>query len=92
MLDQGQVRNLLRDFIRSPREPWSVHAKRYNVGVTTIVRIAHEHGFYRRIMRPGGREYEAAKDYPARRRSVRPTTHPTNLPFWSTEPDGLGSD
>ncbi|OXG55023.1 hypothetical protein C355_00380, partial [Cryptococcus neoformans Th84] len=20
------------------------------------------------------------------------TTHPTNLPFWSTEPDGLGSD
>ncbi|UOH82899.1 hypothetical protein LQV05_005612 [Cryptococcus neoformans] len=51
VLDQGQVRNLLRDFVRSPREPWSVHAKRYNVSVTTIVKIAHEHGFYRRKMR-----------------------------------------
>ncbi|ALO60906.1 hypothetical protein CNJ01555 [Cryptococcus deneoformans JEC21] len=51
MLDQGQVRNLLRDFVRTPREPWSVHAKRYNVNVTTIVKVAHEHGFYRRIMR-----------------------------------------
>ncbi|UOH83216.1 hypothetical protein LQV05_005935 [Cryptococcus neoformans] len=51
MLDQGQVRNLLRGFVRSPRESWSVHAKRYNVSVTTIVKIAHEHGFNRRIMR-----------------------------------------
>ncbi|OXC65489.1 hypothetical protein AYX13_05498 [Cryptococcus neoformans] len=34
-----------------------------------------------------GDKYEAAKDYLARRRSVRSTTHPTNLPFWSTEPD-----
>ncbi|OXM76041.1 hypothetical protein C364_06596 [Cryptococcus neoformans Bt63] len=51
MLDQGQVRNLLRDFIHSPCERSRVHAKRYNVGMTTIVRIAHEHGFYRRIMR-----------------------------------------
>ena len=51
MLDQGQVRNLLRDFVRTPREPWSVHGKRYNVSVTTIVKVAHEHGFYRRIMR-----------------------------------------
>ncbi|OWZ70096.1 hypothetical protein AYX14_04498 [Cryptococcus neoformans] len=37
-------------------------------------------------------EEETAKDYPMHRRSVRSTTHPTNLPFWSTEPDGLGSD
>ena len=51
VLDQGQVRNLLRHFVRSPCEPWSVHAKRYSVSTTTIVKIAHEHGFYRRIMR-----------------------------------------
>ena len=41
----------MKDFVRNPREPWSVHAKRYNVSVTTIVKIVHEHGFYRRIMR-----------------------------------------
>ncbi|UOH82049.1 hypothetical protein LQV05_004732 [Cryptococcus neoformans] len=28
-----------------------VHMKRYNVSMATIIKIAHEHGFYRRIMR-----------------------------------------
>ncbi|AFR92831.1 hypothetical protein C343_00717 [Cryptococcus neoformans C23] len=44
------------------------------------------------VLGAGWRNYETAKDYPMHRRSVRSTTHPTNLPFWSTEPDGLGSD
>lgn len=49
-LDQGQVKNLIRDFVRNSRETSSVHAKGYNVSVTTVIKVAHEHEFYRRIM------------------------------------------
>ena len=50
-LDDRQERMLIRQIIQFHREPWTYHAKNWDISSATMGAIADRHGLHRRIMR-----------------------------------------